>query len=149
MERKVSPVKKTGFSSGVNKTKGYLIDSDVLIDYLRGLNQARIFLLQESAERKLFIAILSFVEIYSGEETRDLKRRKLIDEFLNSFEIIPLDKNIAKQAGQIRRDYNKPFADAIIAASAISYDLILITKNEKHFSGVKNLKTINPYQFRT
>jgi len=46
--------------------KGYCIDSDILIDYLRGQSKARDFLLTSSKEKALWISIVSVVEIYSG-----------------------------------------------------------------------------------
>ena len=124
---------------------GYLIDSDILIDYLRGQERARAFLLEVSKKMTLWISIISIIEIYSGEETKDLQKLNRVGEFLNNFEIVWLSLNIAKRAGELRRDYQKPFADSIIAAGALEYDLRLITRNVKHFDLIKDLKLLKPY----
>src|SRR3990167_6900138 len=100
--------------------KGYCVDSDILIDYLRGQNKAREFLLSASKEQALWISIVSVVEIFSGKET-------------------------AKRAGELRRDYGRPFADMIIAASVLEFDLSLVTRNAKHFDKLKDLNTTKPY----
>jgi len=125
--------------------KEYLIDSDILIDYLRGVKKAYNFLLRENFKGKLWISVINVMEIYSGKDTKSPKKEKIINEFLNSFKIILINKEIAIKAGKIRREYQKPFADVIIAASALVYNLLLITRNKKHFVGIKNLKVISPY----
>ena len=127
------------------EVKDYLIDSDVLIDYLRGVKKAYSFLLKENFKGKLWISVINVMEIYSGKDTKSPKKEKIINEFLNSFKIIPINKEIAITAGKIRRDYQKPFADAIVAASALAYNLFLVTRNKKHFVKIKNLKVISPY----
>lgn len=125
--------------------RGYCIDSDILIDYLRGIKDARDFLLRESAVAPLYISAISVVEIYSGKDTRDQKKREQIEKFLQNFLVIDVNPVIAAQAGEIRRDFGKPFADTIVAASAIFYRLRLVTRNTKHFSSVKNLEVFRPY----
>src|SRR3989344_1881908 len=98
--------------------KGYCVDSDILIDYLRGQNKAREFLLSASKEQALWISI---------------------------FSVIGLSYEIAKRAGELRRDYGRPFADMIIAASVLEFDLSLVTRNAKHFDKLKDLNTTKPY----
>lgn len=126
-------------------TLKYCIDSDILIDYLRGIEKARIFLLEKSKSIPLAISVVSVVEIYAGKETKDASKRKKINLFLNNFETIQLTPDVAKYAGELRRDYQLPFADMIIAASALSKNLTLVTRNTKHFNKIKNLKTFCPY----
>lgn len=123
----------------------YLVDSDVLIDYLRGFENARKFLLKANEGKLLLISVVSVVEIFSGKETRGEEKKDRIEEFLENFEIIELDARIAKYAGELRRDYQKPFADMIIAATAIFLGISLATKNIKHFEGIKNLELHRPY----
>ena len=55
------------------------------------------------------------------------------------------DKERAVLAGEIRRDYGIPFADAIIAAIAISSgECTLVTYNERHFRKIKELNLLVP-----
>ena len=122
--------------------KRYCVDSDVLIDYLCGFEPARSFLLKSGAEALLNVSVVSIAEIYAGKETASAIKRLLIDRFLSNFYVIGVDAQIAKVAGIIRRDYNKPFADAIIAAASLAYDLRLVTKNVRHFKEIKGLNNI-------
>lgn len=129
----------------MEKLTGLLIDSDILIDYLRGFEKARSFLVDLSRKKIFYLSVVSVVEIYSGRETRDQKRRERIDAFLQNFEIIKLEALVAKSAGELRRDYQKPFADMIIAATALTYNIPLATRNIRHFQGIKSLKVSSPY----
>lgn len=125
--------------------RDYCIDSDILIDYLRGFPESRDFFLNASNGRTLFVSAVNVVEIYSGKDTKEKLKRENIGEFLSNFKIIPLHETVAKRAGMLRRDYGKPFADTIIAATAIEYNLTLVTRNEKHFRGIAELKIFVPY----
>lgn len=123
---------------------GFCVDSDILIDYLRGATRARDFLFTK-AGIPLFISVVSIVEIHSGKETTIPEKKEIIDSFLTQFRVITLTPVIAKRAGELRRDYDKPFADMIVAASALEYRLTLITRNLKHFRLIKGLKISRPY----
>lgn len=129
----------------MESVKTYCVDSDILIDYLRGFEKAREFLIHASDEATLVISIISVVEIYAGKDTQDAEKRKLIDEFLSNFQIIDLSLATAKHAGELRRDFQKPFADMIIAASVLESRASLVTKNKKHFNGIIGLKILKPY----
>lgn len=133
----------------MESVRGYCIDSDILIDYLRGIEEARAFLLEASKEATLYISVVSIVELYAGKETKQEEKRKRIERFLKDFVVIHLDESLAQVAGEFRRDYGKPFADMIIAASAHVYHLRLATRNIKHFealgTGSARLSLMTPY----
>jgi len=70
----------------------------------------------------------------------------LIEEFVTLATIIPLDKTVASKTIELRRKHRKlKLGDAIIAATAILYQLTLITNNTKDFVNIKNLKIIDPH----
>lgn len=127
------------------EVNGYLLDSDILIDYLRGNENANNFLLESRKTSNLYISLISIAEIYSGKDILDFKKRENINEFLDKFYKITVNEEISKNAGLLRLNYKIPMADALIAASAFSFGLILATKNLKHFANIKNLKVLSPY----
>lgn len=129
----------------MENVKGCCVDSDVLIDYLRGRKDAREFLLEVSTRTPLFISAISIAEIYGGEETLDLKKQEQIEKFLQNFGVIEINRFVAHRAGELRRDFHLPFADALIAAGAQMNGLPLVTRNIKHFQNVKALELICPY----
>ena len=125
--------------------KRLCVDSDILIDYLRGIQVARDFFISQAGSFNFFISVVSIAEIYSGKETKNRSKLRQIEQFLKNFSVLPIAPDIAQLAGQIRRDLNKPFADALVAASVLSNDMILATRNIKHFKDIKNLQIITPY----
>ena len=69
-------------------------------------------------------------------------------DFLDAFERISLDDQIAEGAGRYmslyRRSHGINIADAIIAASALARGAVLYTLNDRHFP-MDDLKVIMPY----
>ena len=124
---------------------GYCLDTDILIDYLRGVDDARLFLIAVSAEAPVFINTITIVELFAGRSTRRSRIRRGLAKLLESFTPIQLTASLARQAGELRRDYHIPFADAIVAAGAISYHLTIVSRNRKHFARVKDLLIRVPY----
>ena len=121
-----------------------LIDTDVLIDYLRGYPDAISYV--ESRQEQCLISVVTVAELYAG--VREGEERTRLDGFLRAFEIIPLDLYLAVQGGLYRRDYSKShnvgLADALIAATATQRQVPLVTLNQKHFPMLQDV--IVPYQ---
>lgn len=124
-----------------------VLDTDVLIDYLRALPQAVEFL--ESLEDPLVISTMTVAELYAG--VREGEERRILDLFIHAFEVVPVDAEIARQGGLFRRDFkashNTGLADAIIAATAESQQAQFVTLNAGHYPMLANVKV--PYQKRT
>ncbi|HEV2880262.1 MAG TPA: type II toxin-antitoxin system VapC family toxin [Pyrinomonadaceae bacterium] len=121
-----------------------LLDTDVLIDYLRGRAEAVSYL--ESRTEPLLISAITVAELYAG--VREGAERVAMDQFLSVFTVIPVDVALAAAGGLIRRDYGKShgvgLADAIIAATAEGRKADLVTLNKKHFPTLSNVVT--PYR---
>lgn len=114
---------------------GVLIDSDILIDILRGTRKAldRVTRHLESGGRACY-SVITEAEILAGMRPGE---EKAVDALLGSLEPLAVDRAIAHSAGSLKRKYGKSqgllLPDAIIAATAIAHDLDLITGNSKHF----------------
>jgi predicted nucleic acid-binding protein len=110
-----------------------LIDTDVLIDYLRGQADSVNYL--EGLTDPLLMSVITLAELYAG--VREGEERSKLEEFVKAFELVPVSSEIAQKGGLFRRDYIKKFnvglADALIAATAESQQATLITLNRKHF----------------
>src|SRR6266566_3120898 len=121
-----------------------LIDTDVLIDYLRDRAESVAYL--ESQSFPLSISAITVAELYAG--VREGAERVALDQFINSFQVVGIDAEFASRAGIIRRDFGKShgtgLADAIIAATAESQQADLVTLNSKHFQMLKDV--VVPYQ---
>ncbi len=105
-----------------------VFDTNILIDYLAGKTPARDELARYPGAR---ISIVTWIEILVG--ARDKDEESTLKTFLNSFETIPLDEQVAEEAVQIRRQYRLRLPDALILASARSRDALLVTRNTKDY----------------
>ncbi len=110
-----------------------LIDTDVMIEYLRGAEAAVAFL--ESLERRPATSVICVAELMAG--IRDAQEEATLQQFLLAFELLPVDEEIARLGGQYRRTYmpshNTGLADALIAATATQHGLRLATFNARHY----------------
>ena len=70
---------------------------------------------------------------------------KRAKEFLDRAEISPIDDDLADLTIALKRDNNIKLADALIAATALSNDLVLVTRNEDDFSDLTDLEIYNPF----
>lgn len=125
-----------------------LIDTNVLIDHLRGFRNATDFLLKViEVGNDLHISTLTEMELFAGKNISEKENADLVN-LLNSFDIIHVNSAIARKAGELLRLYyynGLAPVDALIASSAIYTKSILVTKDIKHFSLVKGLLTLQPY----
>ncbi|MBI4144179.1 PIN domain-containing protein [Candidatus Woesearchaeota archaeon] len=84
-------------------------------------------------------------ELLGGRSNDKTESRADLLKLLALFQKIPVDNPLAVLAGDIVRKYDLEVPDAIIAATAISNNLVLITRNSKRFRAVSNLKIRSPY----
>lgn len=122
----------------------FLVDTDVLIDYLRGQAQAVAYL--ETLDEPFHVSVVSVAELFAG--VRDGEERDRLASFLGACNIVELNAAISESGGLYRRDYGKShgvgLADALIAATADSQEMTVVTLNAKHYPGLKNVHT--PYR---
>ena len=114
-------------------TKRLLLDTDVLIDFLRGQPQA--VQLLEDTDCEFHVSAVSVAELYVG--VRDGREREVLDQLMGLLRTIEISTEIAQQAGLWRREYGKSHGtgiiDALIAACADASQIPLATLNVKHF----------------
>mgnify|MGYP000005846685 FL=1 len=114
----------------------YLLDTNILILALRGHSGALDFLLAlEREEKRALISVVTRAEVLTGmhphEEPRTL-------ELLNALGNLPVDRDVADQAGRwvyqyARQGVQLSLPDALIAATAFLHHLTLVTTNPQHF----------------
>lgn len=104
-----------------------LFDTNILIDFLNGIPQAR----DEIARyRGKSISIVTWMEVMVGA---DADVETSTRDYLNSFEVIPLDDKVADRAVKLRREHGVRLSDAIVWASAEMHSALLVTRNPKNF----------------
>ena len=97
-----------------------LLDTDLLIDFLRGHPEA--IQLLETSDHEFWISAVSVAELYVG--VRDGKEREVLDQLIGLLRVVEITTEIAQQAGLWRRKYGRSHGtgimDALIAACADS-----------------------------
>lgn len=117
-----------------------LVDTDVLIWYMRGNEKAR------RAIRNLdgfSISVVTYIELVQG-----LRNKKELNLMRNSFKrlnagIIYINEEISTKAMFLVEQYylshSIELADALIGATSMIYGLPLLTANTKHYKTIKNI----------
>jgi predicted nucleic acid-binding protein len=114
-------------------TAEILVDTDVLIDHLRGERRLR------ADGRPLGISVVSRCELFAGRDEPERLRR-----FLWPMIEMPIDAAIAELAGMTRRNTGIAAPDALIAATALTHRIPLMTRNRRHFDRVAELRVVAP-----
>ncbi|MFD1470171.1 type II toxin-antitoxin system VapC family toxin [Hymenobacter caeli] len=125
-------------------TKPLLLDSDVLIDYLRQRPQVTAYL--EALTAAPVLSAITVAELFSG--VRDGQERTLLEALVASVQILSVEEQVATQAGLTRRQYwtshRLALPDVLIAATALVHNATLVTLNAKHFPMLPDV--LVPYQ---
>jgi predicted nucleic acid-binding protein len=112
---------------------GVLVDTDLLVQALRGGEGAvaRIDAVAHSGPRH--VSVLTIAELRAGRSGDD----PAVDAMLESFRVLALGRSAAERGGRLRRMYapthGTGLVDAILAATAIEGSLVLITNNGRHY----------------
>jgi len=124
-----------------------LVDSDIIIDFLNNQGSAVNFFKETNSDKELFISIISWAEVvYGFKKIKSSNKERLFEDFLevNRIVIISIDKKVAEKYLdikinlEIKRIPLDEF-DLLIAATAMANNLLLATRNIKHFKRIKGL----------
>jgi|SRR3989338_9882856 len=122
-----------------------LIDTDVLIDIGRKINVAIASLKRVEEEAVPGISIITQMELMVG--CRNKKEICILEDFLQSFKIISLNETIGNKSVELLRQYRLShsllIADALIAATSLTINSPLLTKNQKDYQFIKGLEMLS------
>lgn len=120
-----------------------LIDTSIIIDYLRQKDKSKTLLYYFGHHRyQLYASIITHAESYAGKSVWERKEAmELLEKLFSNIKILPLEERFSKKAGLISAtNHNLEIVDAIIASTAISFDLELATFNIKDFEKIEGIK---------
>jgi predicted nucleic acid-binding protein len=125
----------------------YLIDTDRVADYMNGEPTA-VTLLPQLQQDGIAISIVSFIELYDGVYgARDVATAEHnFRAFLRVAPVLGINRTVGREAARVRVDLrrrglsvNHRALDIIIAATAMTHGLTLVTGNKRHFSDITGL----------
>jgi predicted nucleic acid-binding protein len=105
-----------------------LFDTNILIDYLAGSDNARKELTRYDAR---LVSVVTWMEVLAG--ARNDAEEDVIRMFLRDFTVVEISKPIAQAATTIRRKRRVRLPDAMIWATAEAESALLVTRNTKDF----------------
>lgn len=123
----------------------YLIDTNAVIDYLGNkLSDKGMNFMNGIIDGTPNVSIVTKIEVL-GFNASD-QHYEILSNFINDVSVLDLTNNVVDATIEIRKKYKAKLPDAIIAATAIVNDLILISRNISDFKNIGNLEVIDPHK---
>jgi len=122
----------------------YLIDTNVVSDYFSAsLPTCGLHFLDTVIDAVPNLSVITQIELLCWKTDQNTEKR--VKDFVTDSDVLDITLDVIMHCVNIRRDKKVKTPDAIIAGTALAYDLILISNNEKDFRNIKGLKFINPF----
>ncbi len=121
----------------------YLLDTDLLIDWLEGQPWAKALIWDSDV--RLYCSNVSRKELLAKRGLSDSERHKIL-RLLQVVRVINVDSTIAAAASELLQKYkHRPLRvdDALIAATAWVKHLPLVTRNRKHYEFVVEIDLVD------
>ncbi|WP_340104184.1 type II toxin-antitoxin system tRNA(fMet)-specific endonuclease VapC [Rhodohalobacter sp. 8-1] len=123
----------------------YLLDTNICIYYIKGLHDLKTKF-EEVGPENCFISEITLAELKFGVAKSEAKKKnqKALENFLSGIQILPIfpaldiyaeEKARLQKSGKIIDDF-----DLLIGATAVSFDLGMVTNNTNHFNRIKDIK---------
>lgn len=134
----------------------YLLDTNVVSEIRKGIrgSQSVLTWFDSVDARSLYMSVLVLAEVRRGIEilrARDPSQARARERWLGMLllnfdeRIIPISEPIADEWGRMNAVRTLPVIDGLMAATAKSMNLTMVTRNVRHFSGV-GLSVFNPFE---
>jgi predicted nucleic acid-binding protein len=123
-----------------------LIDTDIMIDSIKGVRAAKELFRTRDAD--LYCSILTQKELLSKGGLKESERKRIVN-LLSKMKVLKIDDDINNKFFLLVKTYGENpdrTADYIIAATAWSKKLPLLTRNRKHFEHIKEIKLSPGYE---
>ena len=134
----------------------YLIDTNIISELVKTKQNIKVIdWFNSIQDQNLFLSVLTIGELRKGiSKINDVERNKKIRTWLDeeltiwfTDRILPIDLQVTNKWGLVQSESSKtlPAIDSLIMATALHFDLILVTRNVKDFS-YPALEIINPFE---
>ena len=123
-----------------------IVDTDILIDAGLKIDKAINYLQRLEQENTLGVSVITQMELIVG--CRNRRELNSLDKFLRRFAIININETISFKSAELLKKYRLGhglmIADALIAATVLTMDVSVLTKNKKDYQFIEGIKLI-PY----
>lgn len=118
-----------------------LLDSNIIIYAAQAENE---FLREFIAENSPYVSALSYLEVLGYHQLND-EDKTYFEEFFNASQILPVSQAVIEQGVKLKQMRKMSLGDAIIAGTALVYDLNVVTRNIDDFRWIPGLNLLNPF----
>jgi hypothetical protein len=122
----------------------YLIDTNAVIDYLGSrLPASGMDFMDTVVDAVPNVSVITKIEVLGFNAPGE--HYQLLTNFINDASVLDLTDNVVEASIDIRKKQKTKLPDAIIAATALVYDLVVITRNISDFKNINGLQVIDPH----
>ncbi|MEX0610037.1 MAG: type II toxin-antitoxin system VapC family toxin [Balneolaceae bacterium] len=122
----------------------YLLDTNICIYFIKGLYELK-SKIEEVSPENCFVSEITLAELKYGVAKSQAKKnnQQALENFLSGIQILPIfpaldiyasEKARLQKSGNIIDDF-----DLLIGATAVSFDLVMVTNNTNHFNRIKDI----------
>lgn len=119
----------------------YLLDSNVIIALVLDDDPGIVTRAGECDEGDIVTSAIAYAEVAYGSRNRKPPSPDQLTAFVEEVRILDFDYKAARAYADL--SFKRASYDRLIAAHALSHDLIVVTRNLKHFDDVPGLKIEN------
>jgi predicted nucleic acid-binding protein len=123
----------------------YLLDTNTVINYLdNSIPASAILFLNKIVDDVCNISIITKIETL-GYNFKSNEEKSMMEYFVSASIVYELNEAVVNVTIAIRKTHKIKLPDAIIGATAIVYNLTLITRNTSDFKNIDGIKVVNPF----
>jgi predicted nucleic acid-binding protein len=127
----------------MNGKNNFLLDTNVVLSFLKNNLSINNFFQQNFSDQDLFVSQITRMELLGYKNITERDEIEL-NHFLSLVKILPLSDSLCDKAIYLRRNFSLKLPDALIAATAINSNLILLTCDKDLLTPIEGLQVINP-----
>ena len=122
----------------------YLIDTNAVIDYLGNkLPTSSMDFMNTVVDAGPNVSVVTKIEVLGFNTINE--HHKILTNFMNDATVLDLSDNVVEVCIDIRKKYKTKLPNAIIAATALVYDLVILSRNISDFKNINGLKVVDPH----
>jgi predicted nucleic acid-binding protein len=126
-------------------TRQYIIDTGIILDYLSArLPESGMEFLDTIINAIPNISVVTKIELLSLQVPEEYSG--LLNNFIRDAIVLDLSGNVVKNTILINQTHTLDLNQAVIAATAVTYNYTLITNTTKPYSKIRGLSVVNPWE---